>query len=291
MSELVFSKMHGLGNDFVVFDGRVTDPGLSAVEVRAIADRHTGVGCDQLIVLETPPHDAADVFMRIYNADGSESNVCGNATRCIGATLMGETGKEQVVIETGAGLLNISAASHDRVSVDMGPVNTDWPAIPLAQECDTLNLPVEADGLRSPVGINVGNPHMVFFVDDVSIAPIDEQGYQLERHPLFPERANVQMAEVLGYDRIRLKTWERGVGRTMASGSSACATLAAAHRRGLAGRSAEIVMDGGSLGVTWRDDNHIVQTGPACVSFTGVVDPSVLVSAQLVSAWGSEDAS
>ncbi|MBC8241718.1 MAG: diaminopimelate epimerase [Alphaproteobacteria bacterium] len=276
MNELKFSKMHGLGNDFVVFDGRVRDPELSPGAVRAIANRHTGVGCDQLIVLEPTSNGAAEVFMRIYNADGGESAACGNATRCIGVMLMGETGREQMVIETAAGLLEVVAASHQRVSVDMGPVHTDWHEIPLAHECNTLNLPVEADGMASPVGVNVGNPHMVFFVDDVSVAPIDELGHQLELHPLFPERANVQMAEVLGYDRIRLKTWERGVGRTIASGSSACATLAAAHRRGLTGRTAEIIMDGGALGVTWRDDNHIVQTGPAAVSFSGTIDPSLL---------------
>ncbi len=273
----MFSKMHGLGNDFVVFDGRVRNPELSPGAVRAIADRHTGVGCDQLIVLEPASNGAADLFMRIYNSDGSESAACGNATRCIGVMLMGETGREQTIIETAAGLLDVVAARHGQVSVDMGPVRTAWNDIPLAHDCDTLNLPVEADGMASPVAVNVGNPHMVFFVDDASIAPIDELGREMELHPLFPERTNVQMAEVLGYDRIRLKTWERGVGRTMASGSSACATLAAAHRRGLAGRTAEIIMDGGSLGVTWRDDNHIVQTGPASVSFSGTIDPSLLV--------------
>ena len=276
MSELTFSKMHGLGNDFVVFDGRVRDPGLSPGTVRAIADRHTGVGCDQLIVLEPASNGAADVFMRIYNADGSESAACGNATRCIGAVLMKETGREHSVIETAAGLLEVVAVNHGQVSVDMGPVHTDWREIPLSHACDTLNLPVDADGLNSPVGVNVGNPHMVFFVDDASVAPIDELGHQMELHPLFPERTNVQMAEVLGYDRICLKTWERGVGRTLASGSSACATLAAAHRRGLTGRHAEIIMDGGSLGVTWRDDNHIVQTGPASTSFSGAIDPSLI---------------
>ncbi len=277
MSELVFSKMHGLGNDFIVFDGRVDDPELSPEDVRALSDRHIGIGCDQLIVLEPAPNGAADVFMRIYNADGSESDACGNATRCIGAMLMGETGEGQTIIQTGAGLLNVAAASNGRVSVDMGPVYTDWQTIPLARECDTLNLPIDLEGLPSPVAVNVGNPHMVFFVDDASIAPIDELGHQLELHPLFPERTNVQMAEVMGYDRIRLKTWERGVGRTMASGSSACATLAAAHLRGLTGRSADIVMDGGSLGITWHEDNHIIQTGPAAVSFTGVVDPARLI--------------
>lgn len=280
MSELAFSKMHGLGNDFVVFDGRENDPGLSANAVRAIADRHTGVGCDQLIVLEPAPNGAADVFMRIYNADGSESAACGNATRCIGAMLMEETGRQDVVIQTGAGLLETSDAGPGRVSVDMGPVSTNWQDIPLARECDTMNLPVDVDGLTNPVAINVGNPHMVFFVDDASIAPIDEFGYQLERHPLYPERANIQMAEVLGYDRIRLKTWERGVGRTSASGSSACATLAAAHLKGLTGRTAKVVMDGGALSIQLRDDNHVIQTGRASLSFSGVLDASLLAEAE-----------
>jgi len=285
----MFSKMHGLGNDFVVLDGRLRDPGLSPVVVRALADRHTGIGCDQLIVLEPAGNDAADVFMRIYNSDGSESDACGNATRCIGAVLMGETGREQAAIETGAGLLHVTAATSGRISVDMGPVRTEWNEIPLTRELDTLNLPIEMNGLSNPVGVNVGNPHMVFFVDDASIAPIDELGHELERHVLFPERANVQMAEVLGYDRIRLKTWERGVGRTMASGSSACAVLAAAHRRGLTARAAEVIMDGGSLGIEWRGDNHIVQTGPASNSFTGTIDPSLLINPGNTIVGGSED--
>jgi diaminopimelate epimerase len=274
MSELEFSKMHGLGNDFVVFDGRVTNPGLSTADVCAISNRFTGVGCDQLIVLE--PSEKADVFMRIYNADGGESGACGNATRCIGAQLISELGRDKVVIETISGLLETEKASGNRVSVDMGPVQTDWQDIPLGSEADTLHLPIEIDGLHDPVAVNVGNPHMVFFVDDASLAPIDELGFQLERHPLFPERTNVQMAEILGYDRIQLKTWERGVGRTLASGSSACATLVAAHRRDLCGRTADVIADGGTLSITWRDDNHVVQTGPHAISFRGTVDPSQL---------------
>ncbi len=279
MSNLEFTKMHGLGNDFVVFDGRVNNPALSTAAVRAISNRFTGVGCDQLIVLE--PSETADVFMRIYNADGGESGACGNATRCIGAQLMDESGNTAADIETVAGLLKTERASGGRVSVDMGPVYTEWQDIPLAQETDTLHLPIEVNGMRDPVAVSVGNPHMVFFVDDASVSPIDELGYQLERHPLFPERTNVQMAEILGYDRIQLKTWERGVGRTLASGSSACAALAAAHRRGLCGRHADVLADGGTLSITWRDDNHVVQTGPYAVSYHGRVNPAALVEETL----------
>ena len=280
MSGLNFIKMHGLGNDFVVLDGRERLPALTEPVVRAIADRHIGVGCDQLIVLEQPTNGAADVFMRIYNADGSQSGACGNATRCIGNMIMGEIGRAHATIETTAGLLAITQAGEGMVSVDMGPVNNAWNEIPLSHRVDTLNLPVTVEGLPEPVAINVGNPHMVFFVEDASIAPIDTLGHELEYHPLFPQRTNVQMAEVLSYDRIRLKTWERGAGRTMASGSSACATLAAAHRRGLTGRSAEIIMDGGSLLINWREDNHITQTGPSSISFSGVLDASLLAAGE-----------
>ena len=268
--------MHGLGNDFVVLDGRKESLALTEITVQLISDRHFGVGCDQLIVLEQPKNNSGDVFMRIHNADGGEVGACGNATRCIASMLMGETGRTSIGIETLAGLLQATAAHDDWVSVDMGPVYTKWNEIPLAKDVDTLHLPIQADGLPDPVGVNVGNPHMVFIVEDATVAPIDELGFQLECHPLFPERTNVQMAEVLSFDRIRLKTWERGVGRTSASGSSACATLAAAHLRGLVGRSVKIEMDGGILEISWRDDNHIVQTGPVSTSFTGVIDPSLL---------------
>ncbi len=276
MNHLNFIKMHGLGNDFVILDGRQETISLDDNAVRAIANRHTGIGFDQLIVLEPPKNGSGDVFMRIHNADGGQVGACGNATRCVGALLFGETGRSTMVIETLAGLLHVSRAKDGWVSVDMGPVYTHWSEIPLSEQLNTLYLPIEVNGLPAPVGLSVGNPHMVFFVEDVSVAPINDYGAKLECHPLFPERTNVQMAEVLGYDKITLKTWERGVGRTKASGSSACAALAAAHMRGLCGRNAEVVMDGGTLEITWRDNNHIIQTGPASTSFTGVVDPSLL---------------
>ncbi len=276
IENLSFIKMHGLGNDFVVLDGRAQIIDLSEAAIRAIADRHTGVGFDQLITLEPPRKGEGDVFMRIHNADGGEAGACGNATRCIGSLLMAETGRSSIVIETLSGTLKASQALGGWISVDMGPVSTQWNEIPLASEVDTLHLPITVNSVSDPVGVNVGNPHMVFFVNDISVAPIDELGSQLENHPLFPERTNVQMAEVEGIDRIRLKTWERGVGRTNASGTSACATLVAAHRRGLTGRSAEVVMDGGTLEITWGDDNHVVQTGPVATSFAGYIDASLL---------------
>lgn len=276
MDGLPFVKMHGLGNDFVVIDGRAGVPGLADDAVRAIADRHTGVGCDQLIVLGPPPNGAADVYMHIYNADGGRSDACGNATRCIGAMLMAEGGRDAIAIQTGAGVLDVRSAGAGRVSVDMGPVATGWQDIPLAEETDTLHLNIEAGPLCDPVAVNVGNPHMVFFVDDPDAIPLEFLGPELERHPLYPERANVQVATVVSRNHVRLRTWERGAGITLASGSGACATLVAAVRRELTERNADIEMKGGTLTIHWRDDGHVVQTGPASVSFTGVIDPSLL---------------
>lgn len=276
MQSIEFIKMHGLGNDFVIIDGRADNPMLSSPQVAAISDRHIGIGCDQLIVLEKPTSDDADVFMRIYNQDGSESDACGNATRCISSLLMAESGREAIDIRTGAGLLLTRAADGGRVSVDMGPVNTDWASIPLARALDTHALPIDIPGLPEPIAVNVGNPHVIFFVDDAEAAPIDEYGHALEHHELFPERTNVQMAHVNPDRSIRLKTWERGVGRTHASGSSACAVLAAAHLRDMTGRKADVMMDGGVLTIDWRDDNHVVQTGPVATAFRGAIDASLL---------------
>lgn len=276
MQPIEFIKMHGLGNDFVIIDGRAKHPMLSNAQVAAISDRHIGIGCDQLIVLERPSEADADVFMRIYNQDGSESDACGNATRCISSLLMIETGRDAIGIRTGAGLLPTQAADGGRVSVDMGPVNTDWQSVPLSRELDTRELPIDVAGLPRPIAVNVGNPHVIFFVDDAEAAPIDEHGHDLEHHELFPERANVQMAHVTPEGNIRLKTWERGVGRTKASGSSACAVLAAAHLRGLTGRKADVIMDGGVLTIEWRDDNHVIQTGPVATAFSGTIDTSLL---------------
>jgi len=276
MQPIEFIKMHGLGNDFVIIDGRAEHPMLNTAQVAAISDRHIGIGCDQLIVLETPEQSDADVFMRIFNQDGSEVDACGNATRCVSSLLMSETGRDSIGIRTGAGLLQTKAADGGRVSVDMGPVSTDWQSIPLSEDVDTHELPIDVAGLMRPIAVNVGNPHMIFFVDDAEAAPIDEHGHDLEHHPLFPERTNVQMASITTDGNIRLKTWERGVGRTTASGSSACAVLVAAHLRGLTGRRADVIADGGVLTIEWRDDNHVVQTGPVATAFSGMIDPSLL---------------
>lgn len=270
-----FLKMHGLGNDFVVFDARRQPIALDASWARAIADRRTGVGCDQLVVLEKPRSALADAFMTIRNSDGGEVAACGNATRCVAWLLMRETGRRQVIVETAAGLLDAEWGADGMVSVDMGPARLDWRDIPLAEPVDTLHLPVSAGVLSDAVAVGMGNPHAVFFVGDVESLAVEVLGPVIERHPLFPERTNVEMAQILPDGRIRMRVWERGVGVTRACGTGACATLVAAARRGLVERQAEIVLDGGSLFVAWQPDGHVLMTGPVARSFEGTLDPSL----------------
>ncbi|MCG8510050.1 MAG: diaminopimelate epimerase [Rhodospirillales bacterium] len=276
MEPLPFVKMHGLGNDFVVFDARRRELDLSADQVRAIANRNTGVGCDQLIIMEPPRNADADVFMRIRNADGSEVEACGNATRCVASTVMKERGADTVVIETVVGLLHAATGDNELITVDMGPVRLDWQDIPLAQSMDTLHMGIEEGPLRDPAGVNVGNPHAVFFVDDAESIPLETVGPRVEHHPLFPARINVEAVQVLSPTRLRMRVWERGTGITRACGTGACATLVAAHRRGLAERAAEVVLDGGTLRIAWNDEGHVMMSGPAATSFTGTLDGSVL---------------
>lgn len=274
-----FLKMHGLGNDFVVFDARRVPLDLPVAAVRAVADRRTGVGCDQLIVIEAPRTLGTAAFMRIRNADGSEVSACGNASRCVAALLMTEAASDHVALETKAGRLEARLTTDGRVSVDMGPARLDWREIPLAQPADTLSLDIAHGPLSAPVAVSMGNPHAVFFVPDVEVIPLAELGPVLERHPLFPERTNVEIVQVLAPGRLRMRVWERGAGITRACGTGACATLVAAARRGLSGRSAQVVLDGGVLDIDWASDGHIFMTGPVATSFSGTLSPDLLAGA------------
>lgn len=266
-----FVKMHGLGNDFVVLDGRARDdaarlPGMDAALAAALADRHTGIGCDQLIVLE--PSARADFRMRIFNADGSEVGACGNATRAVGL-LHGAPAR----IETAGGLISASP-SEGGIAVEMGRPRFDWDAIPLAYAMDTLAMPVGWDGLESPAAVNVGNPHVIFFVPDCDAIDLARLGPEIERDPLFPERVNVNVATVTARHAIRLRVWERGAGLTRACGTGACATAIAAMRRGLADRAVTVTLPGGPLRIDWREDGEIVMTGAAAEAFRGTFDPA-----------------
>ena len=278
MGALSFTKMHGLGNDFVVFDARSAPVELSREELRAIAARRTGIGCDQVITIE--PSARADAFMRIHNADGGEVEACGNGTRCVAVHLMAERGGNRARIETLAGVLEVEA-HEGLVTVDMGRARLEWRDIPLRREIDTLHVDLDVGPaghpvLSDPVAVNIGNPHVVFFVDDVDGIELGRVGPEAETASLLPERANVSIAQVLSPEALRVRVWERGVGITSACGTAACASLVAAARRGFTGRDGNVELDGGGLHIEWRDDGHVLMTGPVAVSFSGSLDPHVL---------------
>ena len=260
-----FIKMHGLGNDFVVIDGRETAvPAMTARLAAALADRHTGIGCDQLIVLG--PSDSADVQMRIFNHDGGEVESCGNATRAVGLLL-----GAPATIETLGGLLTVDPGASG-VAVDMGEPRFEWNQIPLAYPIDTHHMPVAFETLDNPTAVNVGNPHVIFFVPDCETVELDRLGPEIEHDPLFPDRINVNVATIESRSRIRLRVWERGVGETLACGTGACATAIGAMRRGLTDRAVTVALPGGELAITWTEAGRITMTGPASESFRGSFD-------------------
>ncbi|WP_170340871.1 diaminopimelate epimerase [Ruegeria arenilitoris] len=265
---LPFMKMHGLGNDFVIVDARAHPVQITPALARGIGHRQFGVGFDQLAVIE---NGESDVHLVFYNADGSVSATCGNATRCIARFLMQESGKSELTLTTSHGTLQARDAGDGLTSVNMGHPQLDWADIPLAEEVDTLELPIEG----GPVATGMGNPHCTFFVEDAEAIPLEEFGARYEHHPLYPQRTNVQIAQIIGPDHIRMRVWERGVGITLASGSSSCATAVAAARRGLTGRKVQIELDGGTIWIDWREDG-VWMTGPTCHVFSGTLTPEFL---------------
>ncbi|MBF0562901.1 MAG: diaminopimelate epimerase [Alphaproteobacteria bacterium] len=274
---LPFTKMHGLGNDFVVLDGRREPLTLTPAQIRAIADRHTGVGCDQLVIIEKPRVDNADVFMRILNSDGSEVGACGNATRCVASLVIDERRPNRIVIQTLSGSVVAARTAEGEITVDMGPARLLWNEIPLTHKVNTLSLPLSSGPLSNPVAVSMGNPHAVFFTDDAEAVDLATLGPPIEHHPLFPERTNVEVVQVLSPERLRMRVWERGTGITRACGTGACAAVVAATLRGLTGRHpVEVILDGGSLRILWLQDNRVGMTGPALTSFTGTIHPQLL---------------
>ena len=282
MQPIPFVKMHGAGNDFIVIDRRKFAADIRGLNLVRIADRHFGIGCDQIVIIE--PSTKADVFMRIYNSDGGEVSSCGNASRCVAWQVMQETGKKTMSIETLAGVLSCSYAGDQLVTVDMGAPRFGWQDIPLSEQRDTLNLgsffePHHVfEQLAEPAAVSMGNPHIIFFVSDVARVHLTHAGPLLEHHPLFPERANIEAAQVLDKSRIRLRVWERGAGETLACGTGACATAVAACRRGLTGRKVDVMLPGGTLHIEWLGDNdngHVMMTGPVASSFYSHIDPKV----------------
>ncbi|MEE2691474.1 MAG: diaminopimelate epimerase [Pseudomonadota bacterium] len=277
LAGLPFRKMNGLGNDFVIVDLRDVDAEMTPDAARLIADRKTGVGCDQVITIE----DRNGLFMGVWNADGSEVGACGNAARCVGWLLMEEFQTDEVDFATTASPLAARRAGARRVTVDMGAPKFGWRDIPLAEQFEDTRFidiklgPIDKPVLWGPSAVSMGNPHCIFFVDDAEAQALDRFGPMVENHPLFPERANVSVAQVKGEHLIRLRVWERGAGITKACGSAACAALVAANRRRLTARKATIELDGGQLGVEWGEDDHVRMTGPVAFEFDGVLPAGV----------------
>jgi len=280
-TNIPFRKMNGLGNEFVVLDARADAIELTEQQICAIADRENGVGCDQLIIIE--PSTKADVFMRIYNHDGGEVESCGNASRCVADILMNETHEDAATIDTTGGLLTCGHAEANAIKVDMGTPKFDWRDIPLSEEFrDTRTIelqigPIDDPILHSPSVVNVGNPHAIFWVEDVNAYDLERFGPMLENHPIFPERANISLAQVTSPNAIILKVWERGVGLTKACGTAACATAVAAARKNLTERDVIVTLPGGDLRIEWREsDDHIIMTGPVAYEFEDVLSETLL---------------
>ena len=281
-----FRKMNGLGNDFVMLDARAHPLALKAAQIAAIADRNRGIGCDQVIALE--PSDFADVFMRIWNADGGEVGACGNAARCVAALLVAERGSPHVSIETESGMLAATVAKDGSVTIDMGTPRFAWNEIPLSQpfaDMRAVELPQFAGlGLGAASMVNVGNPHCIFFVQNIDAHDLARFGPKLEHDPLFPERANISVAQVTGPSSLRLRTWERGAGLTRACGTAACGAAVAAARSGLTGRHVTVTLPGGDLVIDWREnDDHILMTGPFALDYQGTIPPELLQPAPATS--------
>ncbi len=264
-----FTKMHGLGNDFVVVDARTSPLRVSSEWVRRLADRRRGVGCDQVVTIEAG-EDGEDAVARFFNAEGSEAEACGNGVRCVALLLLEEVSdRNEVRIGTASGLVTARFADQWGIVADLPAPRFDWRNIPLVEERDTLDLGISCGPLAGGTAVNVGNPHVVFVVNDANAVNLESLGPQIENMPLFPERTNVEVVTVLAPDRLRMRVWERGVGITEACGSGACAALVATSRLARTGRAATVVLDGGELDVEWLKDDRIRMAGEALKSFQG----------------------
>lgn len=269
MNHIPFLKMHGTGNDFVVIDNRSGDLAIDSGLAVRMAARRFGIGCDQLVVMEAAQQ--GDVRMRIFNADGGEVPACGNASRCIGWRIMEEDGSDQVTIETQSGLIKAFRGEEPlQVSVDMGEPKWQWQEIPLTEPRNTEHLGIASGPLMDPVAVNMGNPHMVFFVNDLEFVSISTHGPKLETHPLFKEGCNVSAVQVIGQQELKLLVWERGAGETLACGTAACAAVVAGVRRGVCHRRCQVHLPGGTLSIDYREsDHHVVMSGAVAEVFTG----------------------
>lgn len=269
--KLPFRKMHGLENDFVVLDARQKKIILSKSEIIAIADRKAGIGFDQLLIIQ-PSKKSNGVFMSVYNSSGDRVETCGNGARCIAKVIMDDLNIDEIVIETLAGPIEAIRQQEDLITVNLGKFKTSWKEIPLEQELDTLNLDLGIEDLPSGVAVNVGNPHIVFFISNLDNIDLNKIGPKVSSHKIFSEGVNVEFAQLLSKDHIRMRVWERGVGITKACGTGACATLVAAVKKGLSQNFARVTLDGGDLFVELTANDEVKLTGPANNSFSGFID-------------------
>lgn len=274
MEPVPFEKMHGCGNDFVVLDGRRASIAVTAEVARRIGDRHRGVGFDQLLLIE--PDAEADARLRFFNTDGSESGACGNGTRCVARYLFDDGAPSRLRLVVGERRLTAELLPDGRIAVGMGEPVLDWRSIPLAEPCDTLEVPLDVPELPRPVAVNMGNPHLVFLVPDVAALDVGRLGAELERHPILPERGNIGFAQLTGPNRLRLRVFERGAGLTLACGSGSCAAMVAARRRGLVGERVRLTVDGGEVEVAWPGEGPVTLIGPTARVFTGTLAPELL---------------
>ena len=266
---IAFIKMHGLGNDFVIIDARAKNISMSKDQIKKIGNRRCGVGFDQLAIIKERQN--VDAHLNFFNSDGSETSTCGNATRCVASYLMDELGKNMLKISTEFSVLSALKNKKGEISVNMGHPKLEWNEIPLNLEVDTLCLPIDG----APIATSIGNPHCTFFVDDADSVDLENLGKEIEHHPIFPEKTNVQFVSVRGKDYLRVRVWERGVGITPASGSSSCAAVVAANRRKITGTKVKVDLDGGSLNVNWESDGIWV-TGPTAHVFNGLITKEFL---------------
>ena len=266
-----FLKMHGLGNDFVIIDARETESPITSQVAKAIGERHFGVGYDQLVVMTNS--QKADVELIFWNSDGSLSDACGNASRCVARLIMDENNSEEITLKTGSGVLLARKGSNGFISVNMGHPLLDWDLIPLKEKVDLLELPIEG----CPAAVGMGNPHCVFVVDDVNLVELVSWGSKIETHELFPKKTNVEFIQIIDQKNIRQRTFERGAGETLACGSGACAVAVVAHLKGLTERNVNIYLDGGQLSIDWSEDG-IWMTGPTSFVFKGILSSEFLES-------------
>ena len=272
MTRLSFTKMNGCKNEFVLFDARTQRVNLNPEDVRTIANKTHGYAADQVIVFSSSTEPLIDAHMTIYNADGSQAEACGNATRCVAHLLNPDHAAKQLILRTAGGLLECTFPSAELITVDMGRPKWNWDEIPLRKVSDTLNLDLNVQGLPPASAVNMGNPHLVFFVKSLQELDVETLGRDLEVHPLFPMKTNVSFAEIVKQNEINLTVWERGVGQTQACGSAACATAVVAHRKGLTGSAIRVHQPGGMLTIEILPDQHVLMTGPVEVEFTGEIE-------------------